>query len=83
MMDRAIQMACDLAERERALLIVFEMLEAMKTEAVERRAEVAKSWLHARLLREMCDYKDRMDKQIESLLRETMAVVKQKAVEAK
>jgi len=69
-MDRAIQMAGDLAERERARLITLDMLAHCRTLPVAGRADAGNRWLHVRLLKEMCDYKDRLTKQVESVMRE-------------
>lgn len=70
-------MARDLAENALARALVLELLEHCKTLPVTGRADAGNSWLHVRLLREMCDFKDRVTKQVESVMQKAMRELKE------
>jgi hypothetical protein len=67
-MKREFEMSGDLAERERARLITLEVLKYIQTLPNDQRMASGESWLHVRLIREMCDYKERLERHVREVL---------------
>lgn len=64
----AIKAARDLAEESLARQICLDVLEAARLVEPASRTSIADTKLHARLLEEICNYKDRLMRQIDTLL---------------
>lgn len=69
-------MARDLAEEATARQICLDVLEACRIVEPASRLESADTKMHAKLLEEMCNYKDRLTGHIQSLLQQYMKELK-------